>query len=188
MGRTVELRKTAIGGGLWLGLLLPVDADDLYALIAGSARQLSPYLPWVGLVSSVEDERVFLRDAVHRMADGQAYTVGIWEGESLAGLVSLDVDQENNSAELGYYLGVAFAGRGYMTAAASAVVSWGFSQLGLARIEVHVAVDNQRSRAVCMRMGLSSEGVARGAIRLHGRYVDRETFAALAGQWTEPRR
>ena len=181
----MEVRKTAIGGGLWLGLLLPVDADDLYALIAGSARHLSQHLPWVERVKSVEDERAFLRDAVHRMAEGQAYTVGIWEGESQAGLVSLEVDQENNAGEIGYYLGSGFTGRGYMTAAASQVVSWGFSQLGLARIEVHVAVDNQRSRAVCLRMGLASEGVARGAIRLHGRYLDRETFAAVAGEWPE---
>ncbi|MDA8262652.1 MAG: GNAT family protein [Actinomycetota bacterium] len=184
----MEVRKAPIGGGLWLGLLLPVDADELYQLITSSTRHLSPYLPWVERVRSVEDERAFLHDAVCRMADGLAYTVGIWEGESLAGLASLEMDQDNNSAELGYYLGSSFTGRGYMTAAASEVVSWGFSRLGLARVEAHVAVGNQRSRAVCLRMGMAFEGVARGAIRLHGRYLDRETYAAIAGEWQVPAR
>ncbi|MEO3778141.1 GNAT family N-acetyltransferase [Micromonospora sp. B11E3] len=55
-------------------------------------------------------------------------------------------------------------GRGYMPAATAALAAWGFTTLGLARVEWRAVVGNTASRRVAEKVGFTLEGVARGAL------------------------
>ena len=56
------------------------------------------------------------------------------DDEVLVGAVGLRLKREHDRAELGYWIGVPYWGRGYATEAAAAVVGYAFETLGLHRV------------------------------------------------------
>ena len=57
--------------------------------------------------------------------------------------------------EIGWTLSRDVWGEGYATEAGKAAVDWAFSALGLDRVASVIGVDNARSRAVAVRLGMS---------------------------------
>jgi len=67
------------------------------------------------------------------------------------------------------------------------MIDWAIGTRGLARVEWHCAVDNQRSIAVAQRLGMTREGVLRSAFSLDGARQDVEVWSLLAGTGAERR-
>jgi [ribosomal protein S5]-alanine N-acetyltransferase len=65
--------------------------------------------------------------------------------------------------EVGYAFGRAAWGRGYATEVATAVVRWGFEQLGLERIVAVASAGNTGSRRVMDKLGMRYEGARPGS-------------------------
>jgi RimJ/RimL family protein N-acetyltransferase len=105
----------------------------------------------------------------------------------LMGAVGLTVTPAHARAELGYWLGVPYWNRGYSTEAANAVVDFGFTHLGLHRIQAHYLTRNPASGRVMQKLGMRSEGVSRHAVRKNDRFEDLETYAILADEWVGAR-
>jgi ribosomal-protein-serine acetyltransferase len=74
-------------------------------------------------------------------------------------------------------------GRGIVTRACRAIVSEGFSERGLHRIEIRCATGNERSAAIAKRLGFVHEGVLRDAEWLHDHWVDLNVFSMLEHNW-----
>ena len=72
-----------------------------------------------------------------------------------------------------------------MTAAAKALISQGFQQLELNRIQARVATGNYPSQAVCDRLGLKKEGVLRQAEWFNDHFVDLTINSLLRSEWKE---
>ena len=103
----------------------------------------------------------------------------------VVGLVSLEVDQESRTAELGYDLSRDVWGQGFATEAASAVVDWGFREYGLARIFAEADARNVRSLRVMERLGMTREGLhRRDQIERGEREIAR--YATLRSEWSGP--
>ena len=77
-----------------------------------------------------------------------------------------------HGAELGYWLGHAHWGRGWMTQAVAAYLDWVVPALGLRRVEANVLDSNPASARVLEKNGFVEEGLRRNAIckadGLHG--------------------
>ena len=65
--------------------------------------------------------------------------------------------------EVGYAFERAAWGRGYATEVASAIVQWGFEELGLERIVAVASPENAGSRRVMDKLGMRYEGVRPGS-------------------------
>jgi ribosomal-protein-serine acetyltransferase len=173
-----------LGDGAALRLIEERDAEALFALVDANRAHLRPWLPWVDGEQSVEDSRVFVRSALLQYANNQGYNCGIWLGDDLAGAVAHHpIDWLNHSVALGYWLGAAYQGRGLVTRACRALIGHSFGALRLHRVEIRVAPDNQRSRAVPERLGFRQEGVLREAACLYDQYVDLVVYGMLADEW-----
>jgi ribosomal-protein-alanine N-acetyltransferase len=86
--------------------------------------------------------------AIVRKADGR-----------LIGWVTLVRDEPGASrASLGYWLGEAFQGRGYMKEVAPAVIREGFRKLDVEKIEAAAQPDNLASIALMHACGMVEEG------------------------------
>jgi RimJ/RimL family protein N-acetyltransferase len=65
---------------------------------------------------------------------------------------------ENKDVEIGWHLAREFWGRGYATEAATAIMRYGFEDLGLDTIFAVLFAENVRSRAVTERLGMRYVG------------------------------
>ena len=65
---------------------------------------------------------------------------------------------DGRSCEVGYWLAPWGRGRGAATRAVELTCHWGFSALGLERIELHAHTENAASRAVAERAGFAEFG------------------------------
>ena len=102
---------------------------------------------------------------------------------ALVGAIGLAVTQQHRRAELGYWIGVPYWGRGYATEAGRAVLALAFERLGLHRVQAHHMTRNPASGRVMEKLGMRHEGLRRGAFRKGDRFEDVEEYAILAGDW-----
>jgi ribosomal-protein-alanine N-acetyltransferase len=91
----------------------------------------------------------------------------------------LHVVAEHYRGEIGYELASRWWGQGLIPEAAAAVNDYGFTALGLHRIEAGVLVDNQPSVRVLEKLGFREEGTLRDYLYLNGRFEDVRWFGLL---------
>ncbi|PWT72879.1 MAG: GNAT family N-acetyltransferase [Proteobacteria bacterium] len=103
-------------------------------------------------------------------------------GEHCGG-IGLNVELDHDRAELGYWVGVPYWGRGIATEAAREIVRYGFEGLGLHRIFATCFVGNLASILVLEKIGMKYEGRWRQHIKKWGEYKDLENYGMLADEW-----
>ena len=92
-------------------------------------------------------------------------------------------DLPHNCAEIGYVLNPDYHGQGLMPEAAKRILQFGFSVLGLHRIEARYMAANTPSRHVMEKLGMTFEGIQRGRMLVKGLYRDIGTCAILASEF-----
>ncbi|MBU1099684.1 MAG: GNAT family N-acetyltransferase [Bacteroidetes bacterium] len=96
--------------------------------------------------------------------------------------LTLQEDIFSHSAEIGFWIGEDFWGKGIATLAAKALINYGFIELSLDRIFAYVYSSNIGSIRVLEKCGLNYEGkMVRGAIK-QGLYIDLLQYAVLNQQ------
>ena len=85
-----------------------------------------------------------------RFAKGEVANFAICDRESgsLVGAITLFLSLENERAEIGYWIGRPYWGRGYCSEAAQAIVHYGFDERGLNRIFGEYMASNPASGRV----------------------------------------
>lgn len=103
--------------------------------------------------------------------------------DELHGAIGLSIDQAHSRGELGYWISVADWGRGYATESSRAIISFGFSELGLHRIQARHFTRNPSSGRVMEKLGMRFEGINRDAYFRWGRFEDAAVYGILASEW-----
>lgn len=113
---------------------------------------------------------------------GVTFAVTLAKGGELLGAISLlGISRDHGRAEIGYWMGVPYWGKGYCTEAATAVVTYGFETLGLHRIMAHHLTRNPASGRVLAKIGMVREGLLRQHLRKWERYEDIAVCGLLRG-------
>ncbi|MFD1429592.1 GNAT family N-acetyltransferase [Lacticaseibacillus mingshuiensis] len=148
-----------------LKLALPrplIDASALSTLIDADRDELGRWLPWVDTLRSPQDETAFLQSVLSHFAQGTSLNTVIWVGNAPAGMISFNGFHElSQSADIGYWLGRQFRGRGVMTQAVRGLCRLGFDEYALNKITIEAAVDNHTSNAVAEHAGFHLDGTLR---------------------------
>lgn len=163
------------------------DAKVLFALIDANRAYLREWLPWLDLQTSAESSLQFIHGCLDRERMTGAFTGLIWHEGRLSGVAGFNsVDRMNQSCQIGYWLSRDVQGRGVMTACCRALIDYAFdSEAGLAlhRVQIGVARDNRRSRAIPERLGFREEGLIREAEWLYDHFVDHRVYGLLRSEW-----
>lgn len=107
---------------------------------------------------------------------------------ALVGVVALrDIDREHAQAELSFWIGRAYWGRGLATEAAAAALRFGFEVLDLNRVTAYHMVRNAASRRVLTRLGFQGEGLLRQRVRKWGVFEDVLAYAILRAEYVAGR-
>ena len=88
-------------------------------------------------------------------------------------------DIERISAELGYWLGEPYWGRGIATAAVKSVTAYAFTTLELLRVFAVPFASNPASARVLVKAGFVHEGRLRSSAIKDGRVLDQDLFASI---------
>jgi len=87
-----------------------------------------------------------------------AFAINLTENWELIGVIGLSIDKDHNKAELGFWVGEPFWGRGIMTEAAEEILKFGFGKLNLNKIYATHFIDNPASGKVLSKNGMIMEG------------------------------
>lgn len=93
--------------------------------------------------------------------------------------VTLGCDVYRKSAEIGYWLGRDFWGRGIMTEAVRELCRAAFAAWDICRIQAEVFASNTGSRRVLEKAGFTLEGTKRKAVYKNGQMLDACMYALL---------
>lgn len=106
------------------------------------------------------------------------------DDDRLIGSCSLHhFDPGYHRAETGYELDRACWGQGLMAEALGAVLTYGFGELGLQRIEAIIDDANARSKGLLLKLGFSYEGRLRERFHFRGGFEDEYYYGLLRHEW-----
>lgn len=120
---------------------------------------------------SLDDAVCFFEYATHTPDECVACIEVAGEAVGVIGL-QFRKDVERCSAELGYWIGEPFWGRGVMTAAIRCFTAWAMPRFELTRVYAEVFAENPASGRVLEKSGFVRIGVLRKAAIKHGLYHD----------------
>ena len=112
---------------------------------------------------------------------GYAFFIFETSTNQLVGAISLSHVRRGaeQSATLGYWIGMKFAMQGYMTEALNLIVNHAFGTMGLHRVEAACLPRNAASKKLLESCEFKQEGYAPSYIKIAGRWEDHLLFARL---------
>ncbi len=165
-------------------MLRPLDAADAASL----ARNADDREIWLNLRDrfphpyTLSDAESYIA-AVAGRARQTSFGI-VLDGEA-AGTVSLmpGSDVERLNAEIGYWIGRKFWGRGVVTDVVRAATSYAFETLGMRRVFAVPFARNPASARVLEKAGYVREGYMRRSAIKDGELLDQVLFAAYDDRW-----
>jgi [ribosomal protein S5]-alanine N-acetyltransferase len=160
------------------------DHAEWSTLRAASRDFLSPWEPtW----PADDLTRAAFRRRIRRYAEDQrsdlAYPFFIFrktDSVLVGGLTLANIRRGcAQAASLGYWMGAAYAGQGYMTAAVDTILPFAFGTLRLHRVEAACIPANDVSIRLLEKTGFQREGFAREYLCINGVWQDHLLFARL---------
>ena len=167
---------------LTLRPLVMSDAPDVHRLVGAieiarnTLRIPHPYPDgaaeqWIGMHQNELKE-----------TDEVVFAIVVRETSEFAGVIGLE-PKHFDIAEIGYWIGVPYWGRGYASEAARAVIEYGFEQRGFNRIEAGHFVRNPASGRVMEKAGMKYEGLLRQAMKKGDEYLDVKMYSILRSEF-----
>jgi ribosomal-protein-serine acetyltransferase len=173
-----------LSDNLEIRLIEDRHSAEFFALVEQNYERLRNWCPWLDDVETIEKAHQFIDAKLRRFADGNGFTAGFFEKDSLTGVIALEyIDWTNRNTEIGYWLGAEAEGRGLITKASSLLIEYAFRELKMNRVQIRCASDNLRSRAIPEKLGFKQEGTMRQVEKLSDRYVDLVIYGILASEW-----
>jgi RimJ/RimL family protein N-acetyltransferase len=140
--------------------------------IWNNLRDMFPY-PYL-----LEDAEKFL-DMVKRQEPQVTFAIEYqFQFVGVIGLV-LQPDIYKKGAEIGYWLGEPFWGKGIATKAAILATNYAFESLGFERLFAGVFEGNEASKKVLEKCGFKLEGVSRKAVFKNNKLIDEYRYARV---------
>jgi len=118
-----------------------------------------------------------------RSPNNHVFAITLHDGGDVAGAIGLEAQPERGRGEIGYWIGVPYWNRGYVTEAARAVIGWAFESLGLHRVFAYHFTRNPASGRVLQKIGMTHEGSLRQHEKKWDQFLDVEVYGILHSEW-----
>ena len=164
------------------------DAEDMYEY--SRDPEVARHVLW-DAHTSIHQTRAYLRFLIrqYRNASPATFVIALRGNGKVIGTIGfMWLQTDNRSAEIGYSLSRAYWNQGIMSEALKAVLEFGFTKLGLNRIEAQHEFDNPASGRVMLKAGMRHEGTLRQRVYNKGRYADVELYAILRSDFCQKTR
>ncbi len=179
-----SVQELVIRPGLALRRWTLSDATELFALVEKNRSYLRQWMSWLDDHRQESDTRAFLQDCLSGYKSGKSHRWALLADGEIVGTLGLEnIQRLHRRAEIGYWISQAHQGSGCVTAAVRAVIDYAFSEQKLNLLEIRAATENQKSRGVARRVGMTHEGVLREREWLYDHHVDHAIYTILSSEW-----
>ena len=159
------------------------DVDALYEIF--SDPRVMRY--WSsGPLANREAAAAMQREIVqHNLSDTQMkWGLALRDTNILIGTVTLfNLSRSNGRAEIGYAMGSAYWGKGYMNEALTGLIVHAFDVMNFRRLEADVDPRNNASIRTLERLGFQREGFLRERWHVGGELQDAFFYGLLMREW-----
>jgi ribosomal-protein-alanine N-acetyltransferase len=155
------------------------DVEQVFAL--RSNPETMKYIPRP-LVTHIDEAMDHIRMINDKIDSGEGINWAItFKGDSkLLGIIGhYRIKPEHYRAEIGYMLHPDYHGKGIVTEAIKAVVTYGFDQMRLHSIEAIIDPDNTASAAVLQKNGFEKEAHLKENELFNGKFLDTVIYSLL---------
>jgi RimJ/RimL family protein N-acetyltransferase len=172
-------------GRLVLRPYTEADLDDVHDL--QSRPEVTRYLYWSAL--DRDEARDYLQTKIRGAAltePGDMLSLAMvlpGAGKVIGDAVLKWISDEHRQGEVGYIVHPRFAGNGYATEAAAAMLRLGFDDLGLHRIIGRLDARNAASARILDRLGMRREALFVQNEMVKGRWADEAIYAMTEDEW-----
>ena len=173
------MKKTELNSDLVR--MRPLDTVDIPAIQRLAAAEEIAKNTFVPHPYPPDGAENFVEQAREGWRQDEAYVFAIIEkaSDEFAGCMGLHPVPEHHRAEVGYWIGLPFWGRGLATAALRLIIQFGFETLRLNRIAAGHFPQNPASGRVMQKANMRFEGTLRGALLHRDEYKDEARYAIL---------
>jgi len=172
-------REIDLGEGVSMRGMRLEDTEELHRAIEANSEHIGRWLPFAE--QPYERTAAHVRRSVLAFEAGKSAAMIILEDGRLSGAVSfVQTSREQSVTQIGYWLAESAQGRGIMTRAVAAMVGQALGPWGFERVEIRVAGENARSRAIPERLGFRLEGELRAGHRVGGAVHEEMIYGLLA--------
>jgi RimJ/RimL family protein N-acetyltransferase len=127
---------------------------------------------------TIEDASSWIRFASSETPE-RSFAIGS-EDEAIGGIgLVFGEDVHSHTAELGYWLGEPFWGKGIMSGAVSRFVDYAFQTYSMSRIFAEPFASNMASCRILEKTGFSLEGIKRKSVIKDGMILDQALYALI---------
>lgn len=112
-------------------------------------------------LSKIEQADQIIHEFLEKAAQGKglAWAILVKEHGEFAGTCSFETFEPGRQGEIGFDLAKKHWGHGYMVEALAEIITYGFTELGLFKIEAHTYSHNSRARRLLDKLGFKVDGV-----------------------------
>ena len=163
------------------------DAEELFNVVDKSRKHLHTWLDWVGNTVKPEHSLRFIQQALHQAHEQESLALGIFYNNRIIGGIGMhNWDQTTRRAQLGYWIGKEYEGKGIINKCLVKFADFLFEKIGLNKIEIHFSPTNKRSAKVAERLGCKIEGVIRQSVLRNGKPEDIVIAGLLKSEYPKP--
>lgn len=163
------------------------DVDSLYEIF--SDPQVARY--WSGPPYTTREDAVKLQREIATSNENDTmwkWGLALRDSDLLIGTTTLfHLNLDNGRAEVGYAMGRAHWGKGYMNEALQALLTHAFEVMQLRRLEADVDPRNAASIRTLERLGFQKEGYLRERWHVNGEIQDAIFYGLLRREWIKSR-
>jgi ribosomal-protein-alanine N-acetyltransferase len=159
------------------------DTDAVFGNWANDA-EVTRFMRWIPHENTETTVKVVSQWVSEYLSDNRYHWGISLDGVLIGSIGVFNISEHDRTAEIGFCVGRAWWGRGFVTEAAAAVVDYMFSKTEIERVEAFHSVENPASGAVLRKIGMTWEGTARHKYRGGGgNFHDCELYAIIRGDW-----
>lgn len=164
------------------------DAEEMVQLLLRNRQYWAVFEPHhQDSYFTVSVQREKIRESIYQARENREYSFGIFEHGTnrMIGHISLYGIKRLPflSGLVGYSIDEAAIGKGIATEAVQLVVTFGFEQLRLHRLEAYVSPRNIGSIRVLQKAKFQNEGLLHEFLYINGKWEDHFQFALLESEF-----
>ena len=119
-------------------------------------------MPWLDLTKSIKDTENFIKSTIEQYESGCGPQYALFYKNDICGVNGFHKsDKLNKIGEIGYWIAESYTGNGIITITTSKLITIGFTEYNLNKIEICCATNNYKSSAIPEKLGFTFDATLR---------------------------